>query len=102
MVKSLGDYNIEQSSSTDVNNIKWSKKIQIEHKPKIKKKKTISPTNIIPNPQIKETSTTIEKIFKVKENTNSEKSKNKKTNKKFQKSSASNCKIEPSFTRPAR
>ena len=102
MVKSLGDYNIEQSSSTDVNNIKWSKKIQIEHKPKIKKKKIISPTNIIPNQQIKETSTSIEKIFKVKENINSEKSKNKKTNKKFQKSSASNCKIEPSFTRPAR
>ncbi len=39
MVKSLGDYNIEQSSSTDVNNIKWSKKIQTESKPKIKRKK---------------------------------------------------------------
>jgi len=102
MVKSLGDYNIEQSSSTDVNNIKWTKKIQTEHKPKTKKKKTISPTNIIPNQQIKETSTSVEKIFKVKENILSEKTKNKKTNKKFQKSSASNCKIEPSYTRRGR
>ncbi|HJM25612.1 MAG TPA: hypothetical protein QF518_05835 [Nitrosopumilus sp.] len=102
MVKSLGDYNIEQSSSTDVNNIKWSKKIQTENKPKIKKKKAISPTNIIPNQKTTKDDTTVEKIFKIEHKTNSEKIKNEKTDKKSQKSAASNCKIEPSFTRRGR
>jgi hypothetical protein len=102
MVKSLGDYNIEQSSSTDVNNIKWSKKIQTENKPKTKKKKSIPSTNIIPNQKTKKDKITLERIFKIEHKTNSEKPKNEKIDKKSQKSSASNCKIEPSFKRRGR
>ena len=38
MRKTLGDYNIEKSSSTDVNNINWSqKKVNDGKKPKKKK-----------------------------------------------------------------
>ena len=38
MTKSLGDYNIEKSSSSDVNNISWSQKKQNDgNKPKKKK-----------------------------------------------------------------
>ena len=38
MTKSLGDYNIEKSSSSDVNNISWSQKNQNDdNKPKKKK-----------------------------------------------------------------
>jgi len=100
MAKSLGDYNIEQSSSSDINNIKWTKKDTSENKPKSRKKKAISPTNIIPNQNIDKTSS-VKKIFKIEENA-SEKPKNKKTEKKFQKSSASHCNIEPSFKRRGR
>jgi|APSaa5957512535_1039671.scaffolds.fasta_scaffold140898_2 hypothetical protein len=103
MAKSLGDYNIEQSSSSDINNIQWTKKDPSENKPKLRKKKAIPSTNIIPNQKIKEeNSSSVEKIFKIEENINSEKSKNKKTDKKFQKSSASHCNIEPSFKRRGR
>ena len=102
MVKSLGDYNIAQSSSSDINNIQWTKKDPSENKPKLRKKKAISPTNIIPNQKIKEDSSSVEKIFKIEESINSEKSKNKKTDKKFQKSSTSHCKIGPSFKRRGR
>ena len=38
MRKTLGDYNIEKSSSSDLNNISWSQKNQKkENKPKKKK-----------------------------------------------------------------
>ena len=52
MRKTLGDYNIEKSSSSDVNNISWShKKSNDDKKPKkkkISKKSQIPPgTNII-------------------------------------------------------
>lgn len=100
MAKSLGDYNIEQSSSFDIHNIKWTKKDTSENKPKLRKKKAIPPTNIIPNQNTDKISP-VEKIFKIEENT-SEKPKNKKTEKKFQKSSASHCNIEPSFKRRGR
>ena len=47
MRKTLGDYNIEKSSSTDVNNINWSqKKVNDGKKPK---KKKILKTNQIPS-----------------------------------------------------
>ena len=36
-----------------------------ENKPKIKKKKAISPTNIIPNQKTTKDDTTVEKIFKI-------------------------------------
>ena len=52
MRKTLGDYNIEKSSSTDVNNINWSqKKVNDGKKPKKKKilktNQISSGTNII-------------------------------------------------------
>ncbi len=62
MLKSLGDYRIENSSSSDINNIKWTQKNPID----------------------------------------SDKSKKKKTDKRFQNSSASNCKIKQGFRRPSR
>ncbi|HSG83843.1 MAG TPA: hypothetical protein VLA08_04735, partial [Nitrosopumilus sp.] len=102
MVKSLGDYNKEKSSSSDLKNIQWSKKdLQNLDKPKSKNKKKISPTNNLPTEnRIKEES--IEKIFKIEKNTDEVKSKNRQDNKKFRESDASNCKIEPSFRRPGR
>ena len=52
MRKTLGDYNIEKSSSTDLNNISWSQKKQKnEDKPRkkenLKTNLTVSGTNII-------------------------------------------------------
>ena len=52
MRKTLGDYNIEKSSSSDLNNINWSQKKQKEeNKPKkkkiIKKSQIPTGTNII-------------------------------------------------------
>jgi len=98
MVNSLGEYNIAQSSSADINNIKWSQKksrdINI-----LKKKKTrkISPTNIIYISKIKVRQAV--KIFKVEGN---DKSQKKKMGKKFQNSSASICKIKQGFRRSGR
>jgi len=94
------DYNIEQSSSTDIKNIKWTKKNTADpNKPKKKKKKQISPTNIILTKPAKTQSDT-EKVFKIEENTN--KSKKKKTASKAQNSSLDNCKIEQGYKRRAR
>jgi hypothetical protein len=102
MVKSLGDYNKEKSSSSNVKNIKWTLKNPTNNeKPKNKIRKKISSTNIIYT-ENKKIEKTVEKVFKVEENTESEKPKNKISGKKFQKSSASNCKIERGFRRPAR
>jgi len=96
----LMDYNIEQSSSTDIKNIKWTKKNTADpNKPKKKKKKQISPTNIILTKPAKTQSDT-EKVFKIEENTN--KSKKKKTASKAQNSSLDNCKIEQGYKRRAR
>jgi len=103
MVKSLGDYNKEKSSSSDVKNIKWSQKNPLDSdKSKKKTKKKISPLNIIPQSGKEKTVEKIEKIFKVKENLDEEKSKNEILNRKFEKSSASNSKIERGYKRPAR
>ena len=100
MGKSLMDYNIEQSSSTDIKNIKWTKKNTADpNKPKKKKKKQISPTNIILTKPAKTQSDT-EKVFKIEENNN--KSKKKKTASKAQNSSLDNCKIEQGYKRRAR
>lgn len=100
MGKSLADYNIEQSSSSDMKNIKWSQKKSIDAQKSKKKKKTtnnISPSNIIYTRDKAEPFA--EKVFRVIEN---EKSKKKKTGKRSQTSSASNCKIEQGFRRPGR
>lgn len=100
MGKSLMDYNIEQSSSTHIKNIKWTKKnISDSDKPKKKKKKQISPTNIISTKNTKIQSNT-HRIFKIKDNTNTLKKKN--TTSKAQNSSLSHCKIEQGYKRKAR
>ena len=107
MGKSLGDYNIEKSSSSDINNIKWSQKNPVDtEKPKNKKKtsKNTSSSNIIYAQKTKQVESVVEKVFKVESVAEPEKSKNKKnpTDKKFQNSSATNCKIKQGFIRPAR
>jgi hypothetical protein len=107
MGKSLGDYNVEKSSSSDINNIKWSQKNPVDsEKSKIKKKasKNTSSSNIIYAQKTKKVESFVEKVFKVESIVGPEKSKNKKkpTDKKFQKSSATNCKIKQGFTRPGR
>ena len=101
MVKSLGDYRIEKSSSSDTKNIKWSQKNPtVTDKPKKKKEgKKKSATNIIYTDEVK---LHVEKVFKIEEVINTEKLKGEKQDNKFQKSSASNCKIKQGFKRPAR
>ena len=102
MVKSLGDYNKEKSSSANFKNITWAQKNPTDtQKPRNKNKKKISPSNILPSRNI-ETSKTHKKIYKIEETSNDEKSKKEILNKRFQKSSVDNCKIKPSFKRPAR
>ena len=102
MVKSLGDYNKEKSSSADINNITWTKKNPINtEKPRNKNKKKISPTNIIYSKNNKP-SKVIEKIYKIEEMSSEEKTKNVISDRMFEKSSTDNCKIKPSFKRPAR
>ena len=106
MGKSLGDYNIEQSSSSDINNIKWTQKNSIDtDKPKNKKEtaKKTSPTNIIYAHATKKAKPPVEKVFKVEEIIDTKsKNKTKKIDKSFQNSSASNCKIKQGFSRPGR
>lgn len=102
MVKSLGDYNKEKSSSSDINNITWTQKKPTDtEKPKNKNKKKISPTNIIYSKNNKP-SKTIKKIYKIEEISSEEKTKNNISDRMFEKSSMVNCKIKPSFKRPAR
>ena len=68
MGKSLGDYNIEQSSSYDIKNIKWTQKKSInteKSKNNKKTKKSISPTNTIYFPKIKKSSLDVKPISRV-------------------------------------
>ncbi len=102
MVKSLGDYNKEKSSSADVKNITWTRKNPTNtEKPRNKNKKKISPTNILQSKN-NETQKDVEKIYKIEERKGEEKTNNYISDKKSQKSSADNCNIKPSFKRPAR
>jgi len=106
MGKSLGDYNIEKSSSSDIKNIKWSQKNPLDTE-KPKKKKTgktskISATNIIYTDETKKVTPIVDKIFKVEVDLDTEKPKKKNADKRFQNSSASNCKIKQGFKRPSR
>ncbi|MGY5147687.1 MAG: hypothetical protein ACW9W4_06795 [Candidatus Nitrosopumilus sp. bin_7KS] len=102
MVKSLGDYNKEKSSSSDVNNITWTKKNPVDvDKPRNNNKKKISPTNIIYTKNDKP-SKSIKKIYKIEEISSEEKTKNDISDRMFEKSSVNNSKIKPSFKRPAR
>ncbi|EIJ66690.1 hypothetical protein BD31_I1103 [Candidatus Nitrosopumilus salaria BD31] len=97
---SLVDFNIAQSSSSDMSNIKWTKKNASEtKKQKSKKKAKISPSNIIYTETKVESSA--EKVFIVADSDKPQ-NKVKKISKRVQKSSASNCNIKQGFKRPGR
>lgn len=103
MAKSLGDFRIKRSSSSDTNNIKWTQKNpfdveRLKTKKPNKKSRNSSPTNIIYSDKVKPL---IEKVFKIDE-VEDDKSKKKILDKRFEKSSASNCNIQQGFKRPAR
>jgi len=106
MRKTLGDYNIEKSSSTDLNNISWSQKNQKEgdrpKKKKIVKKSQIpSGTNIIYKKE-EDKNEDISKIFKIKNEENSEKSK-EETGKRYENTSSLLGQVkERSYKRPGR
>jgi len=106
MGKSLGDYRIEISSSSDLKNIQWSKKntfdVNDPKKKKTGKKFNISPTNILHTSKSKKDQPIVEKVFKIENVDDLNKSKKKNADKKFQNSSASNSNIQKGFKRPAR
>ena len=106
MTKSLGDYNIERSSSSDVQNITWTKKVSLDTSTKSKKSnsnkihKNTSATNIIfTDTEIKSSP---KKIFIIEEIVNASKSKKNNIDRKFENTSASNCNIKQGFKRPSR
>ena len=107
MGKSLMDFNIKQSSSTDTNNIQWSLKNAINGE-LLKKRKTgkknpnSSPTNIIYSQNTEKVEPKIEKVFKIENNEGDEKSSNENPGKMHQKSSVTNSKIQKGYKRPAR
>ena len=105
MTKSLGDYNIERSSSSDVSNITWTQKTPMDtDKPKKKNSdktsKNTSPTNIIFTETKVEAPT--KKIFIIEEVVDAAISKKDHLDRKFENSSASNCNIQQGFKRPSR
>jgi len=105
MTKSLGDYNIERSSSSDVRNITWTQKTSMDtDKPKKKNPKknsqNIPATNIIfTEAPIK---VSAKKVFIIEEVIDTTTSKKKHLDRKFENSSASNCNIKQGFKRPSR
>jgi len=102
MGKSLGDYNIKKSSSEDSKNIQWSNKNPIEGKQKKtgKKNPNSSSTNIIYSQNEEENE--INKVFKIENNSDSIKSTNEISGKKYEKSSITNSKIKQGYKRKAR
>ncbi len=76
MVKSLGDYNKEKSSSSELKNITWTKKnpTDIEN-PRNKNKKKISTKNINYTKNDKP-SKTVERNYKIEKVSSEEKTKN--------------------------
>lgn len=102
MVNSFGEYTIAKSSSSDIKNIKFSQRHPADSdRPKNKKKKrNISPTNIIYTSNIEEKSNS-KKLFVV-ENKKTKSKFKKKSGKSVQTSSASNYVIKPGFKRPGR
>jgi hypothetical protein len=106
MRKTLGDYNIEKSSSADVNNINWSqKKLNDNKKPRKKKEVKTSQipsgTNIIYKKKEDEKKTT-EKIFKIYNEEKLERSK-EETGKRHENVASSLGQVkERSYKRPGR
>ena len=107
MTKSLGDYNIEKSSSADVNNISWSQKKQNDgNKPKKKKilKEGQMPSgiNIIYKKDGDEEKTIVKKVFIIEDEQKSEKAK-EEVGRRFENTSAILGTVkERAYKRPAR
>ena len=106
MRKSLGDYNIEKSSSADVNNINWSqKKVNDDKKPKKKKILKItqipSGTNIIYKNE-DEKIVNSKKIIKINNEQNLQKSKKNIVKRIENKESSLGQVKERSYKRPGR
>ena len=104
MAKSLGDFNIEKSSSSDAKNITWSQKTskndESEKKNSHKKSKRISPTNIIYAKTRDEP--LVEKVFVIEQSSDGGKPQKRSLDRKFENTSASNCNIKQGFKRPSR
>ena len=106
MRKTLGDYNIEKSSSSDVNNINWSQKKSSDDK-KPKKKKIIKKSQIPPGTnivykKIEDEKIVSKKIVKITNEQNSEKPK-EATGKRFENKASSLGQVkERSYKRPGR
>jgi len=96
---SLVDFNIEQSSSSNMSNIMWTKKSPADKKPKSKKKTKMPPSNIIYAEA--DAAPSAKRVFIV-EYSDKPKNKMKKISKKAQNASASNCTIKHGFKRPGR
>ena len=106
MRKTLGDYNIEKSSSSDVNNINWSQKKSSDDK-KPKKKKIVKNSQIPPGTNIiykksEDEKVVSKKIVKITNEQNSEKPK-EATGKRFENKASSLGQVkERSYQRPGR
>jgi len=105
MTKSLGDYNIERSSSSDVRNITWTQKTSMDAD-KLKKKNPNKTSQNIPATNIIFTEAPVKvpakKVFIIEEVMGTSTSKKKHLDRKFENSSASNCNIKQGFKRPSR
>ena len=107
MTKSLGDYNIEKSSSSDVNNISWSQKNQNDdNKPKKKKivKEGQMPAgiNIVYKKDSDEDKVIVKKVFIIEDEQKSDKAK-EEVGRRFENTSAILGTVkERAFKRPAR
>jgi hypothetical protein len=105
MTKSLGDYNIERSSSSDVENITWTQKTPTDaDKPKKKNLNKTSHNTRATNIIFTEAPVKIpaKKVFIIEEVMDTTTSKKKHLDRKFENSSASNCNIKQGFKRPSR
>ena len=106
MRKTLGDYNIEKSSSTDVNNINWSqKKLNDDKKPRkkkiVKESQIPSGTNIVYKKN-EEKEIPTKKLFKIDNEQKGEKSK-EEIGKRHENVASSLGQVkERSYKRPAR
>ena len=107
MTKSLGDYNIEKSSSSDVNNISWSQKKQNDdNKPKKKKivKEGQMPPgiNVIYKKDSDEKKIIVKKVFIIENEQKSEKAR-EEVGRRFENTSAILGTVkERAYKRPAR
>ena len=106
MRKSLGDYNIEKSSSTNVNNINWSQK-KVNGDKKSKKKKSLKTTQIPSGTNIiykneDEKTVNSKKIIKINNEQNLQKSKENIVKRIESKDSSLGQVKERSYKRPGR